>query len=138
LELLERVRAFTPERRKAALEATRASITPEERTEIEIRQRQHEKLSNRLAATETLEEQQQQLADELYPRFDAWVRTRNQIKARLARAPRLVAIIRPRPRGAGKPRAQAARSSAASGDSGDPDLDDPPGGRAHPYSGVAA
>jgi hypothetical protein len=83
-------------------------------------------------------EEQQQLADELYPRFDAWVRTRNQIKARLARAPRLVAIIRPRPRGAGKPRAQAARSSAASGDSGDPDLDDPPGGRAHPYSGVAA
>lgn len=30
-----------------------------------------------------------------------------------------------RPRGAGRPRAQAARSSARSGDSGDSDLDDP-------------
>ncbi|MGZ4172654.1 MAG: hypothetical protein ACXVRN_14930 [Solirubrobacteraceae bacterium] len=44
-----------------------------------------------------------------------------QLSVGRAKAPRLVAPIRPRPRGVGRPKAQAARSSARSGDSGDSD-----------------
>jgi hypothetical protein len=121
-------RQFTAEEIEA-LEALRAKFTPEELAEIERRQRESAKLKARLAATETLE-QQQQLADELCPRFDAWIRARNRIQSTPTRAPRFAAVIRPRPRGTGgRPRAQATRSSAKSGDSGEDssDSDEPPG-----------
>jgi hypothetical protein len=125
-------RPLTPDERKSF---GPIEFTPAERAEIKHRQHVGTQVIDRVATTETLE-QQEQLADELVPRFDASIRVRNQIKARLARAPRLVAVIRPRPRGR---RAQASRSSAKSGDSpSDPDLDEPPGRRwAHPQ-GVAA
>jgi hypothetical protein len=85
---------FTPAEREA-LEALRRRFTPEDLAEIEKRQRESAKLIARLAATDTLEEQQR-LADELCPRFDAWIRGRNRIQATPARRPRLVPVIKPR------------------------------------------
>jgi hypothetical protein len=114
---------------EGTVEIVPIDFTPEDLAEIKRRQRESEKLIARLAATETLE-QQQRLAAELCPRFDAWIGGRNRIMSvrRAATRPvRLVAVTRSRARGAGRPRAQTARSSAASGDS--PDSDPPPPSR---------
>ena len=48
------------------------AFTPAERAEIKKRQRESAKLIAKLAATETLDEQQR-LADELCPRFHDWI-----------------------------------------------------------------
>jgi hypothetical protein len=114
-EMLERVRAFTPEERAAALEATRATLNFT-RAVFERRQRKSEALLLRMA--DSTPEECVRLDDE----FWRDLRAENRIMAvRRAKtgAVRLVAVIRPRSRGAGRPRAQAARSSAKSGDSGD-------------------
>jgi hypothetical protein len=109
------------------LSTTSIDFTPAERAEYERRQREYEKLIARLAATETLEEQQR-LADELCPRFDDWVRGRNRIQAVRRTRTRPVAARAPRrtSRPSRRPRAQATRSSAASGDSGVGDSDPEP------------
>jgi hypothetical protein len=101
-------------------------FTAAEREEYERRQHEYEKLVARLAATETLE-QQEQLADELCPRFDAWIRGRNRIQAVRRTRTRPVAVRAPRRTNSssGRPRAQAARSSAASGDSPDGEPGEP-------------
>jgi hypothetical protein len=125
-ELLGRVRAFTPEQRAAALAATRARFTPDDLRRFEERQREYQKLIARVAATETLE-QAQQLAEELFPRFDDWVRGRNQIQSTPTRQPRLVAVIRPRngqrdrEHRPAQTRRAASSSSTSSSDPGDPD-----------------
>src|SRR4051794_33093428 len=87
---------LTAEEREA-LAASRAQFSPKDLAEIELRQREGQKVIARLAATETLE-QQQRLADELCPRFDDWIHGRNRIQSTPARAPRVVAIITPRAR----------------------------------------
>jgi hypothetical protein len=113
LEMLEQVRAWTPEERAAALKATRESFTPAERAEIRRRQHESAKVIDRLAATETLEEQEQ-LADELCPRFDSWIAGRNKIQSVRRTRTRPLAVRAPRRthQSSGRPRAAAARSSA--------------------------
>jgi hypothetical protein len=124
---LKRVRAFTPEQRAAALEATRASITPEERAVFEERQRRTEALLLKMA--DSTPEECVQLDDEFWRDLRAENRIMAVRRAK-TRPVRLVAVIRPRSRGAGRPRAQATRSSAASGDSGDEPGDPEPLGDA--------
>jgi hypothetical protein len=85
-----------------------------------------------IAAAETLEESQRRGAVAWAEQVERPRMLRRIAAARHAktRPVRLVGVIRPRPRGAGRPRAQAARSSVRSGDSGDgldpPDLSPSP------------
>ena len=120
---------FTPEQIEA-LEATRAklNLTPEEREAFEERQRRLQAEIERWAAAETLEESQR-MADRWWIEHIERPRAARRIAAARrakTRPVRLVAVIRPRSRGAGRPRAAAARSSAASGDSGDDSDSEPP------------
>jgi hypothetical protein len=106
------------------VEVSTATIefTPAERAEIKRRQREGEKLIARLAATETLEEQEH-LADELWPQFDDWIRGRNRIQATPTRRPRLVPVIRPRTGQRARehrPAATRRSSSSSSTSSSDP------------------
>ena len=119
---------FTPEQVEA-LAQLRASFTPDEIAEIKRRQRESDKLIAKLAATETLDEQQR-LADELCPQFHDWIRGRNRIQSARARRQQIVA------KGAAHPRAVATLASGAtkacrrgtSGqDPGGDDYPDPPG-----------
>jgi hypothetical protein len=102
------------------LSTTSIDFTAAERAEYERRQRQYAKVIAQLAATETLE-QQEQLADELCPRFDNWIAGRNRIQAvrRTRTCPVAVRAPRRTDGSSGRPRAQAVRSSAKSGDSPD-------------------
>jgi hypothetical protein len=78
-EELAWLQALTPEQRAEAIEATRTRFTWDDLREIKRRRRESQKMTARLAATETLEEQQQR-AKEIVPRFDRWVRGRNRIR----------------------------------------------------------
>ena len=102
-------------------------FTPAELAEIERRQQELAKLIDQLAATETLQDQQE-LAAQLVPRFDRWVRARNRIQRAPARRPRVVAIIRPagrtRKHRPGARRRTAASSRTSSADPGDADGDE--------------
>lgn len=124
-ELLDRVRAFTPEQRAAALAATRASFSREDLAEIKRSQAQLQQELERIAACETLQEQEETA--------DVWWRehiTRPRVVRRITANTtpvRTVAIIKPRQR---EHRPAAARRSASSStssgsDPGDLDADHP-------------
>jgi len=125
----------------AAIERVRARFTPAELAEAETRQRESARLIARLVATETLEEQQR-LADQLCPSFDAWVRARNRIRSTPTRRPRVVTMIRPvnrtRERRPGSARRAGASSRTSSADPGDPDPDPEPPARLRHISGPLA
>ena len=105
----------------ASLQFTKAELA-----QIKRRQRESAKLIARLAATETLE-QQQQLANELCPRFDDWIRGRNRIQSTPTRRPRAVANITPRARAREhRPAGSRRASSSSSTSSQDPGSDSDP------------
>jgi hypothetical protein len=114
-----------------ALAATRTRFTPEQIAEIKRRERESQKVLERLAATETLEEQQR-LANEICPSFDDWIKGRNRVLSTPARRPRTVAAIVPRgARTQAAPRERRESSSSRSsgqdpGDDPDPEQDDRP------------
>jgi hypothetical protein len=132
LELLERVRNFTPEERAAALEATRArlNLTPEERDELLER---NARTIDWIAAADTPEEQERRGAQ-------AWAeqverpRMARRIAAAFRAKLRPVAARAPRRTNgpAGRPRAAATRSSSRSGDSPDDGDSEPPPPRQQP------
>ena len=103
---------FTPEQVEA-LAQLRASFTPDEIAEIKRRQRESDKLIAKLAATETLDEQQR-LADELCPQFHDWIRGRNRIQSARARRQQIVAKGAAHPRAVASPRERRDGSSSRS------------------------
>jgi hypothetical protein len=138
LELLERVRAFTPEERAVALEAGRTSLnfTQEESDEL---LEQNARSIDWIAAADTPEEMEHR-ADQVWAERIEHPRMARRIAAAFRAKLRPMVVRAPRrANGAsGRPRAAAARSSAKSGDSpGDADLaDEPPapGCWAHRYT----
>jgi hypothetical protein len=113
---------FTAEQ-VAALDATRAKLnfTPADRAAFKKRQRRTEALLQKMA--DSTPDECVQLDDEFWRDLRAENRIMS-VRRGKTRPARLMAVVRPRSRGAGRPRAQATRSSAASGDSGDPEPPD--------------
>jgi hypothetical protein len=96
-------------------------FTAAERRELALRERETQRVLARLAATATLKEQEE-LADELCPKHDAWIQGRNRVQASRRVAPAAARPTRPG-RVAVKRRARAGRTTTPT--RGDPDDGDP-------------